>query len=400
MKRFNYKAKNKQGQDISGEVEASTEQLAASLLRKRGLLVISIKSSSGILGEIGLFKKKVGAGDVTVFTRQLATMINAGLPVVEALSILRVQASNKFQHIVSQVQADVEGGESFSESLKRHPSAFPPSYIALIKAGETGGVLDKVLIRLADTLEKQQEFKGKVKGALVYPVIIIVGMVIVSVIMMIFVVPKMTELYDQFDSELPLATRILTGVSDLMVRIWPFMLIATIVGIWGFYTYSKTKAGKLRIAKFIFSLPIIGDLNRQIILTELSRTLAMMIGAGVPILEALRITSGVINNVIISSSIDDVAEKVEKGFPIAYSFAKHPDSFPYIFSQMVAVGEETGKMDEVLTKLSHVFEVESDQKVKALTTAIEPIVMVILGIGVAFLVIAIILPIYNLTSVI
>jgi type II secretory pathway component PulF len=190
------------------------------------------------------------------------------------------------------------------------------------------------------------------------------------------------------------------GTSSVFLKFWPFLLIALGIGLWSFAAYRKTKAGKRKIAEYIFRIPIVGDLQRQIILTELTRTLALMIGAGVPILEGLTVTSNVISNVIISDALVDAGTQIEKGFPIAYSFAKHPEAFPYILSQMMAVGEETGKMEEVLTKVSHVFEVDSEQKVKALTSSIEPVVMIVLGIGVAFLVVSVIIPIYNLTTVI
>lgn len=400
MKKFKYKARDKSGRLVTGEVEASTPEIAASLLRKKGLLVISITKTSSLMPTISKYTNRVSAKDVALFTRQLATMINAGLPVIEALSILRVQSGSSFGNVLTQIEADVGGGESFSNALSRHPRVFSPSYVALVKAGETGGVLDKVLVRLADDLERQQEFKGKVKGALIYPAIIVVGMIIVFTIMIVFVIPKLTELYTQFDAELPLTTRIITGFSAFIIRFWPIIISVIVFSVWGFYIYKKTKRGKRRIEEIIFKTPIIGPLRREIILTELSRTLSLMIGAGVPILDSLSITANVIKSEIISDAVNDVANQVEKGFPIAYSFAKHPDAFPYILSQMIAVGEETGKMDEVLAKVSHVFEVNSEQKVKALTTAIEPIVMVVLGLGVAFLVVSVIIPIYNLTTVI
>jgi type IV pilus assembly protein PilC len=268
----------------------------------------------------------------------------------------------------------------------------------LIKAGEAGGVLDKILNRLSDNMERDQEFKGKVKGALIYPIIIVIGMIIVSFIMMVFVVPRLTSLYTDFGAELPAPTKILIGVSTFAVRFWPITIGLVAGGIFGFRYYRNTSEGRHKIDAWIFKIPIFGELQRKVILTELTRTLSLMVGAGVPILEGLSVTSEVINNVIIQDALRDAAHQIEKGFPIAFSFAKHPEAFPYILSQMVAVGEETGKMEEVLSKVSRVFEIESDQEVKALTSAIEPVVMVILGIGVAFLVIAIILPIYNLTS--
>ena len=247
-------------------------------------------------------------------------------------------------------------------------------------------------------MEKQQEFKGKVKGAMIYPMIIVIGMVIVAFLMMIFVVPRLTSLYSEFNAELPLPTRILMGISDAVIKFWPVTLAFFVGGFYGFKTYRKTTAGKLKTDELQFKIPIIGPLQKQVLLTELTSTLSLMSGAGVSILESLNITSEVMSNAVISNALKDVSIQVEKGFPVSYAFAKHPDAFPFILSQMIAVGEETGKMEEVLKKVSHVFEVESDQKVKTLTAAIEPIVMVLLGLGVGFLVIAIILPIYNLTS--
>ncbi len=399
MKRFNFKAKDKSGAVVTGEVEAPSDSAAAKLVRGKGLTVISISPArEGPLSLIRRFRDRTTASDITTLTRQLATMVNAGLPITDALVVLRSQAKGSMQKMVAQILADVEGGESLSGALAKHPKAFTKTYIALVKSGEVGGVMDEVLVRLADSLEKEQEFKGKVQGALIYPAIIVVGMIAVSLIMMIFVIPRLTSLYKDFNAELPLPTKILIGLSTLLLNFWPLFLILFGAGVYAFGLYRKTKSGRRKVDELIFKLPVMGELQKQIVLTELTRTLGLMVGAGVSILEALNITSEVVGNVVISEALQDAAKQVEKGFPVAYAFAKHPEAFPYILSQMIAVGEETGKMEEVLGKISHVFEVESDQKVKTLTAAVEPLVMVVLGLGVGFLVIAIILPIYNLTS--
>jgi len=399
MKLFNYKAKNKSNELVTGEVEATNERHAARLVKERGLIVLTIKPvRESIFGIIKKFKERVTSSNIASFTRQLSTMINAGLPITEALHILRNQLKGSMQKIVATILADIEGGESLSSSLSKHKKVFSPTYIALIKSGEVGGVLDEVLVSLADNIEKQQEFKGKVKGALIYPVIIVVGMFAVSLIMMIFVMPRLTSLYQDFNAELPLPTKILIGTSDFIFKFWPLVLVLIASVFYGFSGYRKTPKGKRKIDELIFKIPIFGDLQRQIILTDLTRTLSLMTGAGVSILEALNITAEVVGNVVISEALKDSAIQVEKGFPVAFSFARHPDAFPYILSQMVAVGEETGKMEEVLKKINHVFEIESNEEVKGLTAAIEPLIMIILGLGVGFLVIAVILPIYNLTS--
>jgi len=325
-------------------------------------------------------------------------MINAGLPITEALIIMRAQTKGPMQKVVAQILADVEAGESFSNSLSRHSKVFSPTYIALVRAGEVGGVMDSVLDRLADTLEKQQEFRAKIRGAMIYPTIIIIGMIIVTFIMMIFVVPRLTSLYGDFNTVLPWPTRVLIGVSNFFTHFWWLLIGLGAGGAYFYKLFKETKEGRRKIDELIFEIPIFGDLQRQIILTELTRTLALMVGSGVPILEALNVTAGVVSNMVISDALRDSAKQVERGFPIAYSFAKHPEAFPFILSQMVAVGEETGKIDDVLVKISHIFEVQSDERVKGLTAAIEPLVMVVLGLGVGFLVIAVILPIYNLTN--
>lgn len=399
MKRFLYRAKDKNGKLVSGEVEAATINDAAKLIRDRKLYVISIKIKvDSPFDLIRRYKERVSSSSVSTFTRQLSTMINAGLPITGALLILRSQSNESMQKIVAQVLADVEAGESLSNAISRHPKVFSKTYIALIRAGEVGGVMESVLARLADTLEKQMEFNGKVKGALIYPLIIMVGMFVVGLIMMIFVIPRLLSLYGDFDAVLPIPTRVLISISGFFVNFWWLVLLIVVGIVYGFSVYRATPIGRRKTDEFIFSLPIFGELQKQVVLTELTRTLALMVSSGVPILEALNITSEVVSNSVIGDALRESSQDVERGFPIAYAFGRHPDAFPFLLSQMVAVGEETGKMDEVLTKISHIFEIESDEKVKNLTTAIEPVVMVVLGAGVLFLVMAVILPIYNITS--
>src|SRR4030065_2480912 len=262
------------------------------------------------------------------------------------------------QKLAAQILTDVEGGESLSIPLSRHPKVFGPTYIALVKSGELGGVIDEVLARLADNLEKQQEFKGKVKGALIYPAIIVVGMFVVGMVMMIFVIPRLTSLYGDFNAQLPAATKLLIGISNIFLKFWPFLIVLLVGGIWGFTAFRRTPAGKRKTDELIFKLPIVGELQKEVLLAELTRTLSLMVGSGVSILDALNISAGVVGNEVVASALRDASKQVEKGFPIAYSFSKHPEAFPFILSQMVAVGEETGKMEEVLGKVRHVFEVE------------------------------------------
>lgn len=399
MKRFIYKAKDRAGRLVKGEVEAVDISVAAKLVRGKGFFVISLRSKiDSPFSMIRKMRDKVNAADVTNFTRQLSTMINAGLPITEALLILRSQSKKSMQAIVAQLLADVEAGESFSSALGKHPNIFGKTYIALVKSGEIGGVLDAVLLRLADNLEKQQEFAGKMKGALIYPIVIVVAMIGVVIVMMVFVIPKLMTLFTDLSAELPVPTRILMGASSFFAKYWFIVLAILGVGYYVLKLYKATPEGRRKIDELMFKIPVYGPLQRQIILTDLTRTISMMVGAGVSILEALHISSEVVGNTLISDALIDSANQVEKGFPVAFAFSKHPEAFPFILSQMVAVGEETGKMDEILSKLSGIFEIQSNEQVKGLTAAIEPIIMIVLGLGVGFLVIAVILPIYSLSS--
>ena len=399
MKRFTFKAKDKNGRLVIGEVEATSESHAAKLVRSKGLLVLSIKQSfESPFAFIRKFKDRITSSDVATFTRQFATMVAAGLPITESLLILKSQSKGSMGKVVSQILADVEGGESMSKAFMKHPTVFSPTYIALVKSGEIGGVLDTVLVRLADDLEKQQEFKGKVKGALIYPAIIIIGMVIVAFIMMIFVIPRLTSLYDEFNAELPLPTRILIGMSDAVIKFWPITLLVVGGAIYGFQAYRKTKEGRLKTDELLFKLPIIGSLQREVILTELTSTLSLMAGAGVSILEGLNITSEVVGNSVIGNALKDVSLQVEKGFPVSFAFAKHPDAFPFILSQMIAVGEETGKISEMLAEVGSFYENEVAQKTKNMSTVIEPFLMVFIGVVVGFFAVAMITPMYSVLN--
>lgn len=400
MALFSYKARDKNGKDASGLVEGPSTESAVKLLRDKELFVVSIKQArnSSVVSDFFARFKKVSFGDVVNFTRQLATMIVAGLSLPDALIILRTQATNPaFARLIADIEHQIVGGGNLGDSLGKYPDVFSPIYVALVRAGESSGTLDQVLTRLADTLESQSEFRSKVKGAMVYPVIIVVGMVAVVMVMMTVVVPKLTDLYTDFGIELPTATKLLISLSTFFVHFW-WLMIAVMVGlVIGFGKWRKTPLGELVVDSIILRLPLFGDLTKKVLLVEFTRTLAMLIASGIHILQGLHTLRDSLGNVLFRNAIDDISKKVEKGFPLGETFAQH-DVFPPIVSQMMKVGEETGKLDDTLVKLSRYFETESEHLVRGLTTAIEPIIMVVLGVGVGFIVISIITPIYNLTS--
>lgn len=396
---YSYKAFNPEGKEVRGVVEGISEEQAVHLLKEKQLVVVSLSQTgnSPITGFIAKLQR-TGFSDIVNFTRQLSTMITAGLSLPQALTILREQITNpEFSKIILDIEHQIVGGGNLGDALSKYPSHFSSIYISLIRAGESSGMLDKVLARLAETMESQREFNNKVKGAMIYPVIIIVGMIVVSGIMMVVVVPKLTELYKDFGISLPLTTQILITLSNFVIRFWWLIIIGTGGAIYGFRKWKQTKSGELIIDTYMLKIPIFGNLQKKVILVEFTRTLAMLLSAGIHILDALKILKDSLGNVLFRDAVDDVRKKVEKGFTMGDTFQSHKE-FPPIVAQMMKVGEETGKMDETLLKLSVYFQSETEQLVKGLTTAIEPIIMVFLGLGVGFIVISVITPIYNLTA--
>ncbi len=399
MKRFDYKARDQEGRLHSGVIEATDENQAARVLRERQLLITFLKPKResfinelrlGLLGRIS-FTDKVN------FTRQLATMINSGLNLTNALRILQEQANPVFAKMVGEILNQVESGNSFNKALSAHPKVFDQVYVALVKAGEEAGVLDKILGRLADNLEAQKEFRGKIKGAMIYPVIIIIGMMLVAGIMLVFVVPQLTSLFDEFQADLPMPTKILLAFSDFAVKFWYLALLLIGGLVIGIPQLLKIPTVRYSYDKFFFKVPIIGPLRLKTMMAEFARTLSLLIGAGVLVVDALNIVRDSLGSPLYEEAVDSAALQVQKGYPMAAALAD-TGIFPTILPQMVSVGEETGKTDEVLDKIATFFSQEAEQAVKNLTTAMEPLIMILLGVGVAFMVIAVIMPIYSLTS--
>lgn len=395
---FKYLVKNKQGENIKGKVEAVSRAQAVSTLIGRDLFVIDVSplnQASGIFSKLN--NNKVKFEELVNFTRQLATMINAGLPLATALSILEEQSKTEMAKLTGNLLKDVEGGLSFSMALDKYRENFSRIYVQLVRAGEIGGVLDEVLERLAITMEKEKDFRAKTKGAMVYPIIIVLAMLAVAIVMMVAVVPKLTVMYQDFGAELPAATKILMNISGFFVKFWWILVLlfgAIGLAIRGF---KKTPQGELAINSVVLKMPIIGILQQKIVLTDFTRTLSLLLGAGVSLLEALDVVASAIGSAVYRNQLKEINKQVEKGVTLSDAIA-HYENFPSILFQMIAVGEETGKLDEILGKISEYFEKESEYAIKNLTTAIEPMIMIMLGLGVGFIVIAIIMPIYSLTS--
>ncbi len=395
---FNYKAKDLQGNDHVGSVQAPDAHSAAAIIRKKGLIIVSLNPKKPAASRfLERFLNRVSFTELVIITRQLATMISSGLVLSEAIDILEEQQTNKtLKKALVEISQNIKGGLTLAQALSKYPNIFPHLYINLVKAGEASGKLDSVLLQMADGLEKDREFQAKIKGAMIYPVVVLTMMIVVIIIMMLFVIPKLVSLYAQSTMKLPLPTLILIGSSNLFVHFW-WLGIIILVGIFvGVNRLKRTPKGNLFFGKMILKTPIVGRIVVNVTLTNFNRTFGLLTSAGIPLLSAIGIVSDLSDNPVFKNALKDAYNGVEKGLPFSSLLAA--SVFPKIVSQMVKVGEETGKVDEIFFKLAEYFESESDHMVKNLTVAIEPIVLIILGIGVAFLVISIILPIYQLTT--
>ena len=398
MAKFKYKARRSDSRPAEGFVEADNLKQAQSLLHERGYFIISLKEQASNIFSNQFIPQGISFPEMVHVTRQLSTMITAGLNIDEALLILIQQVKKaRLINLLKKIEEEVRSGKSLTSALEKYPRIFSPVYLALVRAGEASGKLDLVLERLADNLEKSRDFRNKIKGALVYPTLIVSGMVVVTFIVMTVVVPRLTGLYKEFDIELPLPTRLLIGTSDFFVANWYYILIFAIVFFLLLLKIRQSKYGQFIIATFMMNIPIFGPIFKQSTLVEITKTLAILIESGVPIMSALAIARNATNNIIFKDAFDLAAKKVEKGFPLSDPLLENK-MMPSILGQMVAIGEHTGKLGESLTKLSRYFETEADIAVRTLTTLIEPLIMVILGVGVGFLVLAVLLPIYSLTS--
>jgi type IV pilus assembly protein PilC len=396
--RLRYKTITKEGKIAQGLLDAKDVNEAASYLRSRGLIPISITRIDNQFWNDLPFFNSVKSTDLVMFTRQLSSMLTSGLTLMRSLEILKEQVKNQtLIEIITSIIADVSEGKTFAQAIEKHPKVFSHIYISIIRAGEQSGLLDKVLLRLADNLEKQSKLKSTIKAALMYPAIVVILMVAVMAIMMIFVLPQLSVLYQELNVPLPLPTQIVVGLSNFVVATWPILLGALAVLVLFYRRWSKTTDGRLIIDSLKLKLPIFGKLIEESILAEFSRTLGLLVGTGTLVVEALLETAETTGNVNYSNAITAVSKQVEKGVSVGDAMAHYP-LFPPLLIQLVKVGEQTGKIDETLGKASEYFEREVDGKVKTLTTAMEPFIMIVLGVAVAFLIISVITQIYSLIS--
>jgi type IV pilus assembly protein PilC len=398
---YNYKARDKAGKVISGSLLADNEALVLNRLREMGHTPLEVgKQKKGLNLEINLRPGKVKLKPLAVFSRQFATMINSGLPILRALAILADQSDNtELRKILTQVRMDVEQGSSLSAAMEKHPGAFNNLFIAMIRSGETGGVLDSVLLRLADQIEAEVELRGRIKSAMTYPVVVVCLVVLIMAAMLLFIVPQFETIYTQLGGTLPLPTRILLDMSKAVRTFWYMVIGGAIAFTIFFRRYKKTEKGRLVVDRLKLRVPVFGPLFHKVALSRFSATLGMLLRSGVPILAALDIVRDTVNNKIIGNAVIDVQGSVRQGESIAKPLGKH-QVFPPMVVQMLAVGEETGAVDTMLDKVAQFYESEVKATVDALTSLIEPLLIAIIGGAVGAAVVALYMPMFNIINLI
>ena len=394
---FNYTARTLTGELQSGSLDLPSHDDVVAHLRKNRMIVVKVQQAPKDL-KIDLFAKGISTRDIVIFTRQFATMINSGLPLVQALDILAEQSENKaLKDVTRAVVYDVESGHTLADALRKHPKAFTELYVNMVAAGEAGGILDTILLRLATFMEKNDALVRKVKGAMIYPAVIfsVAGMAIV--ILLIFVIPVFQDMFAGIGQQLPLPTRVVIGASNVLKHYW--WLIGGVIGggIWGIRKWYATPGGKLTLDKFMLNVPVLGDLIRKSAVSRFTRTLGTLIASGVSILDGLEITAKTAGNRVIHDAVMESRASIAGGETIAAPLQKSK-VFPPMVISMIAVGEQTGGLDEMLSKIADFYDEEVDAAVEALLSLMEPVMIVVLGVVVGGMIIAMYLPIFNMIN--
>lgn len=394
-----WKGRTPAGEDVSGEYQAENKIELTSHLRKKKIILTQVRQKPKDLNIDFGFKKKIGIKDLGIFTRQFATMINAGLPLVQCLDILSSQLEkDNFREIVTEVMEDVESGSTLAEALSKH-KCFSELFVNMVDAGESGGILDLILNRLALFLEKQDSLRRKIKGALTYPTIVMIVAGGATIFMLMFIIPTFAKMFVDFGGALPLPTQIVMGLSDFLRVNWYLLLGAGIGLYFGIKKYNSTEKGKMRIDRFLLNLPILGAVIRKGAVAMFTRTLGTLTASGVPIIDGLDITAKTAGNKVIESAVVKTKESISEGNTIAEPL-KQSGVFPPMVVQMISVGEQTGALDEMLEKIADFYDEEVDSAVDALTAAIEPIMIVVMGVIVGGMLISMYLPMFKLISVV
>ncbi len=401
MPTFVYTALDPNGKTIKGKTEAESESLLLSKLHEQNYHVLSVneeKARATKASNVPSTGKKVKLKNLVIFSRQFATMIDAGIAIVRCLDILESQTKDPvLKPVIAQCKKDVKGGMSLTDAFSKHPNVFSRLYVNMVKAAETGGILDKILDRLATFLETEQEVRSKIKSAMIYPILVLIFAFLMVVALFLFVLPKFKEIFDSMSVELPVATRMLFGISTVMRSYWYIGLIFGIGGFAAYKWYSKTDTGSWQIDMIKLKVPVIGELVQKMSISRFSRTFATLIHSGVPMMRSLEIVAETSGNGVISHAIDSARNAIREGQKISAPLAQS-GLFPQMVTHMIDVGEETGRLSEMLTKVSDFYDQEVENAVKALTSLIEPCLIVVMGGIVGFIAVSIMAPIFKLIS--
>jgi len=401
MPTFVYTALDPNGKTVKGKTEAESESLLLSKLHEQNYHILSVneeKARATKANNVPSAGKKVKLKNMVIFSRQFATMIDAGIAIVRCLDILESQTKDPvLKSVIAQCKKDVKGGMSLTDAFSKHPNVFSRLYVNMVKAAETGGILDKILDRLATFLETEQEVRSKIKSAMIYPILVLVFAFLMVIALFLFVLPKFKEIFDSMSVELPAATSMLFGISTVMSSYWYMGLAVGIGGYLAYKWYSKTDTGAWQIDMMKLKFPVIGELVQKMSISRFSRTFATLIHSGVPMMRSLEIVAETSGNRVISHAIDSARNAIREGQKISTPLAQS-GLFPQMVTHMIDVGEETGRLSEMLTKVSDFYDQEVENAVKALTSLIEPCLIVVMGSIVGFIAISIMTPIFKLIS--
>jgi type IV pilus assembly protein PilC len=403
MSTYVYKVRDIRGIPSNGELEADNRSAVAAELRTKGFTILDISEKSGgvSLRQQLAEARRIKSKDITVFSRQFATMINSGLAMLRALSILEKQTPNvKLKAVIGKTRADVEAGSSLSDAMEKHPNVFNRLYVSMVRAGEAGGILDDTLSRIATQLEAEDSLRRMIRSAMVYPLLIAAFALLVLTAMILFIIPVFSKMYADLGSKLPLLTRIMVDISNVIRSIWGVFIIAAIIGgVYGLIRLKRTPQGTAAWDRAKLHVPMgIGEIVRKVIMARFSRTLSTLVSSGVPILQAIEITGETAGNTVVTDAMAGVKASVKEGLPMSEPLAK-VSVFPTMVTQMIAVGEETGAVDTMLNKIADFYEDEVNAAVKSLTSILEPIMMIGVGGLVGVIVISLYLPIFNLMQI-
>jgi type IV pilus assembly protein PilC len=398
MPMFEYTARNATtGQIQKGQLETTSRDEVSAYLRKNRMILVSVREAPKAI-TFNFGKKGVKTRDIVIFTRQFATMINAGLPLVQSLTILAAQTENKtLQEVTRAVVYDVESGNTLADAFSKHPKAFPELYVNMVAAGEAGGILDTILLRLATFLEKSDALVRKVKSAMIYPGVIFSVAAIAVSVLLIFVIPTFQSMFASVNMALPLPTRVVIGMSNFLIGFWWAILAAIGLAVFALKSYAKTSDGRKNIDTMLLNLPVLGDLLRKSAVSRFTRTLGTLISSGVSILDGLEITAKTSGNRVIHDAVMQSRQSIAGGETIAAPLEKSK-VFPPMVISMIAVGEQTGGLDEMLSKIADFYDEEVDVAVGALLSLMEPVMIVVLGVIVGGMVVAMYLPIFDMMN--